>query len=82
MDSRDAVVPNLQTLRNNPTISEAVNNLLTSYEGRVYTELSQGKQQIKKSGICDLHDSVTSTPHLCWPNAGFHADNGKKMCDI
>ena len=49
IDRRDAVVPNLQTPRNNPSISEAVNNLLTSYEGRVHSELSQGKQQIKKS---------------------------------
>ena len=78
MDRRDAVLPNLQTLRNNPTISEAVNNLLTSYEGRVHAELSQGKPQVKKSGRYNLHDTVSSAPHLRWPNEGFHAANGKK----
>ena len=78
MDRRDAVVPNLQTLRNNPTLSEAVNNLLASYEGRMHSELSQGKPQTKKSGRYNLHDTVSSAPHLRWPNEGFHATNGKK----
>ena len=63
-DRRDAVVPNLQTLRNNPTLSEAVNNLLASYEGRMHSELSQGKPQTKKSGRYNLHDTVSSAPHL------------------
>ena len=72
MDRCDAVVPNLQTLRNNPSISEAVNNLPASYEGRVNSELSQGKQQIKKSGRYNLHDTVSWAPHL------YHVASGKK----
>ena len=39
MDYRDAVVPNLHTLRTNPGISEMVINLLASYERRVYSDL-------------------------------------------
>ena len=33
LDRRDAVIPNLQTLSSNATVSDAVKNLLTSYEG-------------------------------------------------
>ena len=65
-------------LRSNQGISEAVNNLLTSYEGRAYSDLSQGKPQSKKSGRYNLHDTVAMAPHLHWPNEGFHASNGKR----
>ena len=40
-------------------------------KGRVHSELSQGKQQIKKSGRYNLHDTVSKAPHLCWPNEGL-----------
>ena len=78
VDRREAVVPNLHMLRTNQGISEAVNNLLTSYEERAYSDLSQGKPHIKKSGRYNLHDTVTALPQLRWPNEGFHASNGKK----
>ena len=74
LDQREAIVPNLHMLRTNQGISEVVNSLLTSYEGRAYSDLSQGK----KSGRYNLHDTVTTAPHLRWPNEGFHASNGKK----
>ena len=45
LDLSDAVVPNLHILRTNPGISEVVNNLLASYEGRANSDLSQGKPQ-------------------------------------
>ena len=77
-DRREAVVPNLHTLRTNPGISEAVNNLLASYEGQANSDLSQGKPQGKKSGRYNLHDTISMAPHLRWPNKGFHASNGKK----
>ena len=77
LDRPKAIVPNLHTLRSNHSISEAVNNLLTSYEARAYSDMSQGKPQSKKSGRCNLHGTISMAPHLHWPNDGFHASNGK-----
>ena len=71
-------MPNLHILRTNSGISEVVNNLLASYEGRANSDLSQGKPQGKKSGRYNLHDTISMAPHLRWPNEGFHASNGKK----
>ena len=68
-EHRDAIMPSLQVLRGNPGISESVNSLLVSYEGRVHSQLTQGKQNpAKRSGRYNAHDSVTAAPHLCWPN--------------
>ena len=79
MDRRDAVIPNLQSLRQNPTVSHAVNDLLTTYDGRAQQELSQGKpQSAKRSGRFNTHDTIATQPQLRWPNEGFHASNGKK----
>ena len=75
----DAVMPSLQVLRGNPRISESVNSLLAPYEGRVHSQLTQGKQNLaKRSGRYNAHDSVTAAPHLRWPNEGSHMSNGKK----
>ena len=79
VDRHDAVIPNLQTLRSNATVSDAVNNLLSSYEGQIHTDIQQGKQQSgKRSGRYNTHNTVSTQPHLRWPNEGFHASNGKK----
>ena len=78
LDRREAVVPYLHTLRTNLGISEAVNNLLASYEGRANSDLSQGKPLGKKSGRYNLHDTISMAPSLRWLNEGFHASNGKK----
>ena len=65
MDCRDAVIPNLQSLRTNPTISDAVNGLLASYDGRAHQELSQGKpQSTKRSGHFNTHDTNFHTSTL------------------
>ena len=79
MDRRDAVIPNLQSLRQNPVISHAVNDLLATYDGRAQQELSQGKpQSAKRSGRFNTHDTIATQPQLRWPNEGFHASSGKK----
>ena len=75
---RDAVIPGLQVLRGNAGISEAVNHLLSLYEGNLQTELARGKHNIKKSGRYNSHDSITAPPHLRWPNEGCHSSSGKK----
>ena len=77
-DRHDTVIPSIQSLRGNAGISEAVNNLLVSYEGNLHSELARGKQNVKKSGRYNTHDSVVAHPHLRWPNEGFHSSNGKK----
>ena len=63
-DRRDAVIRSIQNLRGNTGISEAVNNLLASYEGNLYSELARGKPNVKKSGRYNTHDSVVAPPHL------------------
>ena len=72
----DSVIPSLQTLRGNPGISEAVNNLLASYEGRPHSELSQCRQNwAKRFGRYNANDSVSTASHIRWPNEDFHASN-------
>ena len=77
-EHRDTVIPNIQALRGNAGISEAVNNLLASYGGNFQAELTRGKQNVKKSGRYNTHDSIAAPPHLRWPNEGCHSSNGKK----
>ena len=78
-DPRDVVIPSLQTLRTNPTVSDAVNNLLASYEVRTHSDLAQGKpNSSRRSGRYNTHDLVTAQPQLRWPNEGFQASGGKK----
>ena len=77
-DRRDAIILSIQTLRGIAGISYAVNNLLASYEGNLYSELARGKQNVKKSGRYNTHDSVVAPPHLRWPNEGFHSSRVKK----
>ena len=72
-DRRDASIPSLQALI---TVSDAVTNLLASYEARAHSDITQGEQ--KRSGRYNTHDMVTVQPHLRWPNEGFHDSNGKK----
>ena len=66
-------------LRGNPGISEALNSVLASYEGRAHSEMAQGKaNSVKRSGRYNAHDSVTAAPHLRWPNEGFNASTARK----
>ena len=79
MDCRDTVISNLQSLRTNPTVSGAVNSLLVSYDSWAQQELSQGKPPpAKRSGCFNTHDTISTHPHLRWPNKGFHVLNGKR----
>ena len=77
-EHRDAVIPSLHTLRTNPTVADAVNNILTSYEVRTHSDLAQGKPNSRRSGRYNTHDMITAQPHLRWPNEGFQASGGKK----
>ena len=51
---------------------------LASYEGNLYSELERDKQDVKKCGRYNIHDSVVAPPHLRWPNEDFHSSSDKK----
>ena len=75
--TRDTVLPTMDNLRYIPSVAEAVNDVLTSYEARAKADSLQGKA-VKKSGRYNAVDTVNTPAHLCWPNEGFQGNVGKK----
>ena len=56
-DRHNAIIASLQTLRSNPTVSDSVNNLPTSYKVQTHSDLAQGKPNPSKcSGRYNTHD--------------------------
>ena len=74
----DAVIPNVNAIRNNPTISQSVSHILSSLEATSRAEAMQGKAVHKKSGRFNATDTVTAIPELRWPNEGYHGVGGRK----
>ena len=74
----DAVVPDVNAIRNNPTISQSVSHILSSLEATSRAEVLQGKVTHKKSGRFNTTDTVTAIPELRWPNEGYHGIGGRK----
>ena len=70
----DGIVPSLSTLRQNSQISQAVNQVLSSYENQARLEAAQ----VKNSGRFNATDAITSSPQLRWPNEGLASVTGKK----
>ena len=78
-DRRDAILPNMDVLRQMPAVSETVTNLLSTYEQRGRQEVLQGKNlPPKKSGRYNSVDLVNVAPQLRWPNEGYHGSQGRK----
>ena len=76
---KEGVLPDLNALRQNQTVSQAVAQLVASYEQQARLDVAQGRQSsVKRSGRYNTADIVTAPPHLRWANEGFHAGNGKK----
>ena len=73
----DGIVPSLSTLRQSSEISQAVNQVLSSYENQARLEATQGKG-VKKSGRFNATEAITSSPQLRWPNEGLISVTGKK----
>ena len=73
----DTVLPNLETIRRLPNVSEAVSSILASYDSQNRQESAQGKPH-RKSGRYNTHDTISVSPEVRWPNEGFHGSNGKK----
>ena len=74
----DAVIPDINAIQANPTISQSVSHILSSLEAGSRAEATQGKATHKKSGRFNATDTVTAVPELKWPNKGFHGIGGRK----
>ena len=74
-------LPNLETIRRLPRVSEAVLNILASYGSQNNQESTLGKPH-HRSGRYNNYDTVSASPEVRWPNEGFHGSNGKKTFAI
>ena len=76
----DRILPSISALRQNPTISQSVAQVMASYEAQAKQEASLGKQSpTKKSGRFNANDAITSGPELRWPNEGYQGVSGKNV---
>ena len=76
---RDTIISSLDALRSNPTLSQAVSQILSTYEGQAKLDAAQGKApNTRRSGRFNATDIVTTPPELRWANEGFHGGQGKK----
>ena len=74
----DAVLPNLETIRRLPNVSETVYSILASYDSQNRQESAQGKPH-RRSGHYNTHDTVSVVPEVRWPNEGFMGRMGKNV---
>ena len=75
---RDSIIPGVDVLRRNPTVSQAVSSVLASYDAQIQNQVLQGKQASKRSGRYNTTDTTTALPEYRWPNEGYHGSKGKK----
>ena len=76
-ERRNAVLPTVDTLRRIPSVADAVNDVLASYESQARLDSFQGKN-IKRSGRYNSVETINTPPHLRWPNEGYNGNSGKK----
>ena len=74
----DSIIPNIDTLRQHPSISQAVSQLLATYETQAKAEASQGKTSNKRSGRYNTTDTSHICPEKRWANEGYLGSQGKK----
>ena len=72
---RDSILPGIDVLRRNPTVSQAVSSVLASYVEQIQSQVLQGKQASKRYNTTD---TTTALPEYRWPNEGYHGSKGKK----
>ena len=75
---RVSILPGIDVLRRNPTVSQAVSSMLASYDAQIQNQVLQGKQASKCSGRYNTTDTTTALPKYRWPNEGYHGSKGKK----
>ena len=76
-ERRDAILPTVDTLRRIPSMADAVNDVLASYESQARLDSFQGKN-IKRSGRYNSVETINTPPHLRWPNERYNGNLGKK----
>ena len=69
----NALIPGVDVLRSNPSISLAVTQLLASYDQQAVQDALPGKGHItrQKSGRYNTTDTTLVGPQLRWPNEGL-----------
>ena len=72
----DSIIPNI--LKQHPSISQAVSQLLATYETQAKAEASQGKTSNKRSGQYNTTDTSHTSPEKRWANEGYLGSQGKK----
>ena len=75
---RDAVQPDLNVLRRIPTVSDAVNDIMASFDSQARAQTSQVRNTSHKSGRYNAIDIITASPESRWPNEGYHGSSGWK----
>ena len=60
----DGVIPSLNALRQNNTISQSVNQIITSSEQQAFQDATQGKTNNRKSGRFNTTETVTNPLQL------------------
>ena len=74
----DTVIPDVNAIRANPTISQSVYHVFSPLEASSSPEATHGKTTHKKSGRFNAADTVTAVREFRWPNEGFHGIGGCK----
>ena len=75
----DSVVPSLELLRQNSTLSQVVSWIMATYDGHARMEALQGKvSTVRRSGSYNITDLIQAPPETRWANEGFHGGQGKK----
>ena len=74
------IIPCLNSLMQNPTISQAVIQVISGYDAQARQDAGLGKHHSnRKSRRFNTTDTIIASPELRWPNEGHHGINGKKQ---
>ena len=81
--NQDNIIPGIDALRDNLTVSEAVAKVLASYDTQARTHVLQGKQPTlsttsRHSRHYNLTNMCNVSPQYRWPNGGYQVSAGKK----
>ena len=81
--NHDNIIPSIDALRGNPTVSDTVAKVLASCDTQTRTHVLQGKQPTlstsRRSGRYNLTDTCNVSPQYRWPNEGYQGSAGKNV---